>query len=154
MKVFISGSISIKTLPQIAKEKLNKIISQGLTVIIGDANGIDSLVQSYLAEQKYSDVIIYHAGSNIRNNIGNWPTISVPTQNLTGRALYTLKDKKMALDADFGMMIWDGKSKGTQANIQEMTKFGKHFYVIQNESIFTDKAFIPKTIEQPELFLI
>ncbi len=154
MKVFISGSISIKKLPQIAKEKLDKIISQGLTVIIGDANGVDSIVQSYLATQKYSNVIIYHIGTCIRNNIGNWPTLSVPSQNLTGRAMFTLKDKKMALDSDFGMMIWDGKSKGTKANIQEMTKLGKHFYVIQNESIFTDKAFIPETIEQPELFLV
>ena len=53
MKVFISGSISIKTLPQIAKDKLNK---------------------------------------------------------------------KMAFDANFGMMIWDGQSIGTKANIEEMYK--------------------------------
>lgn len=154
MKVFISGSISIKELPQIAKEKLEKIMKQGLTVIIGDANGIDALVQNYYSERKYQNVIVYHAGNYTRNNIGNWKTITVPSQNLTGRALYTLKDKKMALDADFGMMIWDGKSKGTKANIEEMSSLGKHFYVIQNETISIDKSFSKTSIQQPQLFTI
>ena len=152
MKVFISGSISIKTLPQIAKDKLNKIMTQNLSIIIGDANGVDALVQRYLADVGYKNVLIYHVGNSVRNNIGNWQTVSVPAQNLTGRALYTLKDKKMASDADFGMMIWDGQSKGTKANIEEMSKLGKHFYVIQEEKILTDKDFITNSVLQPELF--
>lgn len=154
MKVFISGSISIKELPQIAKKKLDKIMSQGLTVIVGDANGVDALVQNYCADHNYKNVIIYHVNNFTRNNIGNWQTVEVPSQSLTGRALYTLKDKKMALDADFGMMIWDGYSKGTKANILEMIKLGKHFYVIQNETISTDKAFSEIPVQQPELFVL
>lgn len=155
MKVFVSGSISIKSLPQIAIEKLNRIMEQNLTIIIGDANGIDSLVQKYLSENSYSNVNVYCAGNYIRNNFANWPTVYVPSMNLTGRALYTLKDKEMAKEADFGMMIWDGQSKGTKANINEMTKLGKHFYVIQGESITSDKELISTTvIQQPELFVI
>ena len=155
MKVFISGSISIKKLPQIAIDKLNRIMEQNLTVIVGDANGIDSLVQNYLADNSYLNVNIYHAGNYIRNNVANWPTISVPSMNLTGRALYTLKDKEMAKDADFGMMIWDGQSKGTKANITEMTKLGKHFYVIQGESIVSDKELISMPVsQQQELFAV
>ena len=99
-------------------------------------------------------MIIYHVNNFTRNNIGNWQTVEVPSQSLTGRALYTLKDKKMALDADFGMMIWDGYSKGTKANILEMIKLGKHFYVIQNETISTDKAFSEIPVQQPELFAL
>lgn len=148
MKVFISGSISIKKLPQIAIDKLNRIMEQNFTVIVGDANGIDTLVQNYLADNSYSNVNIYHSGNYIRNNVANWPTISVPSMNLTGRALYTLKDKEMAKDADFGMMIWDGQSKGTKANITEMTKLGKHFYVIQGELIVSDKEFISEPVNQ------
>ena len=87
MKVFISGSISIKTLPQIAKDKLNKIMTQNLSIIIGDANGVDALVQRYLSDVGYKNVLIYHVGNSVRNNIGNWQTVSVPAQNLTGRAL-------------------------------------------------------------------
>lgn len=155
MKVFVSGSISIKNLPQIAKIKLDKIMEQNLTVIVGDANGIDSLVQKYLADKTYSNVNVYHSGNYIRNNIGNWSTVTVPSQNLTGRALYTLKDKQMARDADFGMMIWDGQSKGTKANISEMSKLGKHFYVIQGESIVTDKELLEENInQQQELFAV
>lgn len=155
MKVFVSGSISIKQLPQIAVDKLNRIMEQNLTVIIGDANGIDSLVQDYLASYSYPNVRVYHAGAYIRNNIANWPIVTVPSLNLKGRALYTLKDKEMAKDADFGMMIWDGHSKGTKANINEMTKLGKHFYVIQGESIVSDKELISELrSQQQELFAV
>ncbi len=154
MKVFISGSISIKTIPQIAIDKLNNIIEQNLTIIIGDANGIDSLVQKYLFEKNYSNVLVYHSGVSIRNNIGNWKTVTVPANNLTGRAFYTIKDKQMAKDADFGMMIWDGHSKGTKANISEMISLHKHFYIIQGETISSDKELITETIiQQQELFV-
>ena len=135
MKVFLSGSISIHSLPQIAIEKLNSIIAKNITVLVGDAFGVDEMIQKYLAEMSYPNVIVYHAGEKIRNNLASWPTVSVPANDLTGRALYTKKDKQMAIDSDYGMMIWDGKSKGTKANIDEMLKLKKHFYVIQNNCI-------------------
>lgn len=50
MKIFVSGSISIKKLPQIAVEKLNSIIAHNFTVLAGDANGVDCLIQEYLKE--------------------------------------------------------------------------------------------------------
>jgi hypothetical protein len=37
----------------------------------------------------------------------------------------------MAHDADYGLMVWDGKSKGTQNNMQTMTALGKRFVVMQ-----------------------
>lgn len=138
MKIFVSGSISIKKLPQIAVEKLDSIIAHNFTVLVGDANGVDCLIQEYLKRKSYPNVQVYYAGHKIRNNLNNWQMVNVAS-NLTGRALYTQKDKKMAQDSDYGMMIWDGKSKGTKANMSEMSKYGKHFYVIQNEGIVTDK---------------
>ena len=139
MKVFVSGSISIKKLPQIAVEKLDSIIAHNFSILVGDANGVDKLIQEYLKKKSYQNVFVYYAGSKIRNNLNNWQMVNVAS-NLTGRALYTLKDRQMALDSDYGMMIWDGKSKGTKANIAEMKKYGKHFYVIQDEGIITDKT--------------
>ena len=56
-----------------------------------------------------------------------------------GRELYTLKDKAMAKEADYGLMIWDGKSKGTLGNINKMENENKHFYVILNGEIIDDK---------------
>ena len=107
-----------------------------------DANGVDSLIQRYLFNKNYSNVNVYHVGTYIRNNIGQWGTVPVDSKNLSGRAMYTQKDKQMALDSDFGLMIWDGKSKGTKANIDELISLNKHFYVIQNDSINTDNKYV------------
>ena len=49
-------------------------------------------------------------------------------------------------------MIWDGKSKGTKSNIDEMLALNKHFYVIQNDSINTDKQFVKEKVVQLALF--
>lgn len=140
MKVFISGSISIKRLPGNAIKKIDSIIDKNITIIIGDAKGIDSIVQKYLIKKGYKNVIVYFAGDLIRNNIGNWQTINVPNNNnLKGRELYTIKDIRMAKEADYGLMIWDNKSKGTLSNIKEMKKCNKRFFVILNDLIVNEK---------------
>lgn len=140
MKVFISGSISIKKLPQSALEKVESIIQKNMTVIVGDAKGVDSIIQKLLIKKHYDNVIVYYAGDKIRNNIGNWTTVNVPdTSNLKGRELYTIKDEKMAEDADYGLMIWDNKSKGTLKNIEEMKKLDKRFFVVLNDFIVDEK---------------
>jgi adenine-specific DNA-methyltransferase len=107
-------------------------MSEKQTVIIGDAFGADKLVQQYLSEHHYLSVIVYYAGGDtIRNNVGNWQTKQIGNENnLTGRRLYQLKDIAMAQDADCGLMIWDGKSPGTKANIENMTKFGKPITIL------------------------
>ena len=60
---------------------------------------------------------------------------------MEGREFYTLKDMKMADDADYGLMIWDGKSKGTLKNIEEMKKNNKKFFVVLNELVVDEKHF-------------
>lgn len=140
MKVFISGSISIKKLPKYAIEKLDSIIEKNFTVLIGDAKGIDSLTQKYLAKNNYKNVIVYFAGNKIRNNYGKWETKQVLGQkNEKGRELYTLKDIEMANDTDFGLMIWDGKSKGTLNNVLVMKEKNKRFFLIVEEVVVTEK---------------
>jgi hypothetical protein len=135
MNIFISGSISIKSLPQVVLQKLDSIMRKGLSVIVGDAAGVDLLVQEYLAKNRYANVTVYCMGKP-RHNVAGWQVKSIPnTQNLTGRAFFTLKDQAMAHDADYGLMVWDGKSKGTQNNMQMMKTLGKRFFVTQNEKI-------------------
>jgi len=143
MKIFISGSISIKQLPPLALEKINSIIEKNYRIIIGDAKGVDFLVQEYLLKNKYNDVTVYFTGDKIRNNAGDWETnqIIVDTEKIKGRQLYTVKDKAMANDADYGLMIWDGKSKGTLGNINEMKRLNKQFYVILNGKVVDDRYF-------------
>ena len=36
----------------------------------------------------------------------------------------------MAEDADYGLMVWDGESKGTLNNILLMKKLNKKFFVV------------------------
>ena len=54
--VFISGSISIKTLPFEVIKSFDKIISQNIHVYVGDADGIDTLTQNYFASKNYTHV--------------------------------------------------------------------------------------------------
>ncbi|MFZ4799277.1 MAG: hypothetical protein ACOYMA_17390 [Bacteroidia bacterium] len=131
MKVFISGSISIKKLPTTAIEIINNYVENGLTIFIGDAFGVDLSIQKYLAASKYENIVIYYAGEIIRNNYGNWTTVNIKAlNNEKNRELFVLKDKQMSIDADLGLMIWDGKSKGTLNNIRMMQVLGKPFKVI------------------------
>jgi hypothetical protein len=132
MQTFISGSISIKALDWQVINRLNSIIADEQTVLIGDAFGVDKLVQQYLFEQNYQEVIVYHVGNKARNNIGNWQTKQVGNDNnLTGKSMYQLKDAAMAQDADCGLMIWDGKSQGTKFNIENMMKLGKEITIFE-----------------------
>jgi len=142
MKIFISGSISIKQLPQIAAEKIDNIIKNEYTILVGDAKGIDYLVQKYLVKQNYKNVIVYCSSDKVRNNIGQWETKKIEgKKGEKGRALYTLKDIEMANDADYGLMIWDGKSSGTFHNAMTMKSLNKKFYIIINNENITDKEF-------------
>jgi hypothetical protein len=126
MKMFISGSISIRALDLPVIHLLDSIIAGGQTILIGDASGVDKLVQQYLFEHNYPDVIVYYSSDKIRNKIGNWETKKISNNgNLTGRKMYQLKDEAMAQDADCGLMIWDGKSHGTKFNIENMARLGK-----------------------------
>jgi hypothetical protein len=136
MKVFISGSISKKTLSKNAIAYLEEIVERNRTILIGDAYGVDKFVQQYLHERNYQNVVVYFSGEELRNNIGNWQTKQIPNiENLTGRSRYQLKDKAMADDCDCGMMFWDGISKGTKANIEYMEQLGKYYLVLSGRGL-------------------
>jgi adenine-specific DNA-methyltransferase len=111
--VIISGSRSINKLPSAAIESLDKIMALNFDIVIGDASGVDTLVQQYLSSKNYTKVKVYYA-FRVRNNLG---FLTIPV-----KGNYTDRDIAMCKKADFGLAIWDGKSKGTQANIQRVPK--------------------------------
>jgi len=124
--VFLSGSRAISRLNDEIKERLSKIIEKDFSVVIGDANGSDKAFQIFFAEQGYQNVTIYCSGETFRNNIGHWETHQVIVDSkLTGRAFYTQKDKVMAQHADYGLVLWDGKSAGAISNVFEMLSQNK-----------------------------
>jgi len=62
MKIFISGSIAIKVLSERNISLLEDIINQKHEILIGDAFGIDKLVQEYLYSRNYQNVTVYFSG--------------------------------------------------------------------------------------------
>lgn len=128
-KVFISGSMSVKTLPEAAKTRINNIIKHEMEILVGDCYGVDSCVQEYLESVKYKKVTVCHIGHFPRNNYG-FSSLEIDATGLTGRFAQTQKDIAMGSDADFGLVIWDGKSKGSERNILQMKDKGKYVAVI------------------------
>jgi hypothetical protein len=124
--VFVAGSRALSRLNAQVKERINNIVRQSFTVLVGDANGADKAVQRYLAELNYQHVVVY-CMNVCRNNIGGWPTRQekaapgVPHD----RHYYGIKDLAMAKDASCGFMIWDGTSKGTLANVLNLLEIEK-----------------------------
>ena len=115
MIVMISGSRSIRRLNNQVTTTLNKIMQLDFEIVIGDCYGIDTLVQHYLKSCNYQKVTVYHIGTCPRNNYG------FKTHKIQGN-YYSNKDIAMCKIANYGLAIWDGKSKGTQNNITRIEK--------------------------------
>jgi len=117
MKIFIGGSRAVSKLNEVIRDRLDDVVKKGCTVLIGDANGGDKAVQQYLSDRHYSNVVVF-CMENCRNNVGNWPTRSIePPPGSTGFSYYSAKDLMMSQEARCGLMLWDGKSKGTLQNM-------------------------------------
>lgn len=132
--VFVAGSMSIKHLHPLVEERLEKIVSNHLSVVVGDADGADAAIQAYLAGRDHTKTTVYCTGE-ARNNLGHWPTYFVESVNAKGsRAYYTAKDVAMADVADYGLMIWDSKSTGTLSNVLELLARKKKVVVFINKA--------------------
>jgi adenine-specific DNA-methyltransferase len=144
--VFIGGSRAVSRLNNVILSKLEELIDRQCVIFVGDANGADKAVQDHFARRGYEHVVVY-CMDECRNNVGNWPTKNVrrpsPRRDF---AYYAAKDHAMAQDAKCGIMLWDGKSKGTLNNIQQLIASGKKTLVY----LATEKAF-HKIVTQHEL---
>lgn len=146
IKVFIGGSRRLSRLNDDMKRRLNKILDNGFTVIVGDANGADRAVQRYLASNRYEKVIVFCMAGECRNNVGQWTTREVVTTPGVRRnfAYYAAKDRAMAHEADYGLMLWDGKSRGTLTNIEDLVRQRKPVVVY----LAPEKSFV--TVRDPD----
>ena len=136
-KVFISGSISIKKLPKEVKKSIDKIIQNNFEILVGDASGIDTLVQEYCLLQNYFNVTIYSISILPRYKASeNFKTkyIEVTNSIKKERERQQEKDKAMSMDSEFTFAIWDGKSKGTYDNILRGLKNNKKIKVYLSKS--------------------
>lgn len=159
MKVFIAGPRAISRLNPEVLKRIDNIINNQFTILIGDAAGVDKAVQNYCAEKQYHSVKIYASNGKARNNIGQWEITTVQIEkHIKGFDFYAAKDLAMANEADYGFMVWNGKSKGTLNNIINLTMLNKkvlvyytpdkEFYILQ--SIDATREFIGKN-DDPEV---
>jgi len=143
MNVFIGGSRAVSKLNAVIRARLDDLITRGCTIFVGDANGADKAVQAYFAERQYGNVVVF-CMEECRNNIGSWPTRSVePPSERKDFSYYAAKDFVMSREAQCGVMLWDGKSKGTLQNMPRLVGAGKRtlvyftptkdFHVLANE---------------------
>ena len=143
-KVFIAGSRQITRLPAEVKTRVDTMIDKGFQILVGDANGADKAVQTYLAEKAYPHVLVHCMERHCRNNVGHWPMheVSAP-KGARGVDFYSMKDRVMADAAEYGLMLWDGKSKGTINNVVNLSREGKPVvvYIAPRKRFFTAKAF-------------
>ena len=107
MKLLIVGSRSIKNFD------LSPFIPNGVdTIISGGANGIDFLAEKYADSHHLSKYIFR------------------PRYDIYGRAAPLKRNEQMVDIADAVLIVWDGKSKGTQYTIQCAKKVGKEITIV------------------------
>ena len=124
--IFVGGSRHVSRLPPEVKQRLDNVVASGHRVIVGDANGADKAVQKHFLDKHYDKVVVFCSGATPRNNLGTWHTHHVDApSHAKGFHFYAAKDREMAQEADFGLMIWDGKSPGTVLNVLRLTLAGK-----------------------------
>jgi hypothetical protein len=125
-KVFIAGSRKLSRLNPEVKRRIDNMIEKDFTILVGDANGADKAVQKYLSDRNYRNVIVHCMADNCRNNIGQWPAreITAP-KGVRGFSYYAMKDQAMVDDTTYGLMLWDGESKGTLNNVINLLRQDK-----------------------------
>ncbi len=128
MTVFIAGSKTIFTLPSSVMEQLEQYIHNQDAIVVGDCPGVDAAVVDFFRWHAYDKVTVYYVGYRPRISVGSFPTVQVravqaPTENAF--AFRRVKDQAMVAACDQGLMIWDGHSKGTLANIEDLMRLQK-----------------------------
>jgi len=134
-KVFISGSISIKKLPKEAQKSIDNIINKNFEILVGDAKGVDSLVQRYCASRGYYNVKVYSIYDAPRNKISDKfrfekVEVSESVRRKRESERQQAKDQAMTRDCDYCLVIWNGKSKGSYANILRAKELKKVVKVV------------------------
>lgn len=137
-KLFISGSAgfgtkAITSLPTAVTDYIKQLDAY-TEIIIGDCQGVDTLVQN-LINDGLRRVTVYCSGSNCRNLVNKgWNVKHIwADKGVAGREFFAVKDRAMCNDADYGLAIWDEASKGTKANIDTMRASGKTVYVYRTD---------------------
>ncbi len=107
MKIMVAGSRSI------TEFDLSEYIPKNAELIIsGGASGIDTLAEKFADKHRISKLVIY------------------PNYKLYGKAAPLKRNEIMVDIADDILIIWDGKSRGTQYTVEYAKKKNKNVNII------------------------
>lgn len=107
MKLLIAGSRSIQ-----AFDLTTYIPPQTELIISGGARGIDTLAEQYADAHRLSKLILR------------------PQYHLYGRAAPLKRNERMVDLADAVLVVWDGRSRGSERTITYAQKQGKEVTVV------------------------
>ena len=108
MKLLIAGSRNIKSFD------LSPYVTNDTdTIISGGADGIDSIAEQYADSHRISKHIIR------------------PRYELYGRGAPLKRNKEMVDIADAVLIIWDGKSRGTEYTLKYAEKSNKPITLVK-----------------------
>jgi hypothetical protein len=115
VRLAIIGSRSFNNI-ELIQEVLKEYIYTTKMVISGGAKGADKLAQDWA----------------IQNDIP--VKIFLPDWTKFGKAAGVIRNKQIVLDADFCIIFWDGKSKGTKNTIELCIKLNVKYKLIKFEN--------------------
>jgi hypothetical protein len=128
--VFMGGSRRVCVLDEPVLGRIDRIVERQYPVLVGDADGADRAIQAILHSRGYRRVEVFCTNGHCRNNVGNWPVRAVSaTGSRRDFRYYSAKDRQMASEATAGLMVWDGKSLGTLADIGRLALLKKRVVV-------------------------
>ncbi|MBC7898762.1 MAG: hypothetical protein H7070_01800 [Saprospiraceae bacterium] len=103
--------------------------------MVGDANGADKSIQQFLYQIQYENVIVYHVDDAFRNNVGHWKTQHIKCDaKKKDFHFYAFKDAAMSKEANYGFMLWDGRSKGTINNAVNLLRQDKKVLIFHSKN--------------------
>ena len=130
MTVVLGGSRNLNHVPAEVQLRLDAWIEADVNFVVGDASGVDTVFQRWLMEHGYTRVRVFSSAPEVRNNLGPWPVEHVDSGlKSRGSAMHAAKDREMTRIADEGLMLWDGESTGTLANVLDLAAQEKDAYL-------------------------
>lgn len=134
MKIFISGTKCINELDEKAEKIIKSYIDNGDEILVGDDDsGIDALIQFCI--KTYENVTVYSPVKlNARMNLGNWEVKQNEKRHTGCAKRWIYHESAMAVEADCGFMIWNGRSVDAFINMINMASLKKPVLVYNTET--------------------
>ena len=115
MKVFFTGSESLKRIPPKVSLRIVKVMTLNAEILIGNLSDFDEIALRMLFLLEYPRVTVYQTGD--KDSMG-YPIVFC-NPNL---GYYPAQDIAMSRAADYMLAVYDGKSPRVAANLKRMSE--------------------------------